>query len=79
MAPLYEQVCAELGWTVDKAKFDAMTEVNEKTLKELEDKIKDAEENLGETEVREALLAKANYLCKLGPNLFPCCYLSRLR
>ncbi len=28
--------------------------------------MKDAEENLGENEVRESLLARAAYLCKIG-------------
>lgn len=35
-------------------------------LTELEDKIKDAETNLGEQEVRDALLAKAEYLTEIG-------------
>ena len=43
-----------------------MTAENETELKVLEDKIKDAEENLGESEHREALLAKAEYLTKIG-------------
>merc|ERR550539_1400987 len=43
-----------------------MNKENEEELKKLEDKIKDAEENLGESEHREALLAKAEYLTKIG-------------
>jgi 26S proteasome regulatory subunit N7 len=39
---------------------------NEEKIKELDDKIKDAEENFGENEVREALLAKAEYFHKIG-------------
>lgn len=35
-------------------------------MEELESRIKDAEENLGEQEVRDALLAKAEYLASLG-------------
>eukprot|EP00955_Chlamydomonas_euryale_P053058 355364-Chlamydomonas_euryale.AAC.3 len=35
-------------------------------MEELESKIKDAEENLGEQEVRDALLAKADYLASVG-------------
>merc|ERR1712141_861457 len=48
-----------MGWS------EMMAE-NETQLKFLEDKIKDAEENLGESEHREALLAKAEYLTKIG-------------
>ncbi len=39
---------------------------NAEKLAELEAKIKDAEENLGETEVRDALHAKADYLAAIG-------------
>merc|ERR1739844_268749 len=39
---------------------------NEEELKKLEDKIKDAEENLGESEHRDTLLAKAEFLTKIG-------------
>jgi 26S proteasome regulatory subunit N7 len=35
-------------------------------LKELDEKIADAEKNLGESEIREAMLAKSDYLLKIG-------------
>eukprot|EP00798_Chlamydomonas_sp_ICE-L_P025811 gene25811-11486_t len=66
LAPLYEWVCAQLSIPVDAARLATMKEKNAATLAELESKIKDAEENLGETEVRDALLAKANFLCSIG-------------
>lgn len=66
LAPLYEHLCAELGWPVDHAKITAMKEKNQAKLKEFDEKAKDAEENLGETEVRDALHAKADYLAQLG-------------
>ncbi|KAG2497130.1 hypothetical protein HYH03_004721 [Edaphochlamys debaryana] len=43
-----------------------MQAANEAKLKELDEKTKDAEENLGETEVRDAMLAKAEYLGSIG-------------
>ena len=43
-----------------------MQSANQAKLQELEGKIKDAEENLGDTEVKEALTAKADYLCRIG-------------
>ena len=43
-----------------------MSAENEKELKSLDEKIADAEANLGESEHREALLAKAEYLTKIG-------------
>jgi 26S proteasome regulatory subunit N7 len=39
---------------------------NKTELEKLEKAIEDAETNLGETEVRDALLTKAEYLCKIG-------------
>merc|ERR1712193_199837 len=48
-----------MGWS-------DMSAENEAELKVLDEKIKDAEENLGESELREALLAKAEYLTKIG-------------
>ncbi|KAK9817917.1 hypothetical protein WJX72_004298 [[Myrmecia] bisecta] len=65
-APLYQQICSDLGWPVDTSKLEAMQKANAAALAEADERIKDAEENLGESEVREALLAKADYLCKIG-------------
>ena len=66
LAPTYEAVCAEMGWPIDTAKLEAMRGVNAAKLEELEAAIKDAEENMGDIEIRDARLAKADYLCKLG-------------
>ena len=62
LAPLYQYLCTELGWPLDSARLTAMQEVNAGKVAELELKRKDAEENLGETEVRDAMLAKAEFL-----------------
>lgn len=66
MAPLYEELCAELGWDLDGAALERMRAANTAHLETLAEKIKDAEENLGETEVRDALLARADYLAEIG-------------
>jgi len=66
MAPLYQIYAKDLGWTVDKNLLESMKEDNTKTLKELDDSIKDAEENLGESELREALLKKAEFFAVIG-------------
>ena len=66
MAPLYEELCAELKWAVDKALLAKMQANNEEKFKQLDETVKDAEGNLGETEIRDALYAKAEYLCKIG-------------
>ncbi|KAG0591200.1 hypothetical protein M758_1G154100 [Ceratodon purpureus] len=66
MAGLYQACCQELGWELDQAYLDATNGKNAEELKKLDDKIADAEENLGESEVREALLAKALFYIRIG-------------
>ena len=50
----------------DEPLFRKMAEQNEKDLQALDARIKDAEENFGETEVREVLLARALFYVKIG-------------
>jgi 26S proteasome regulatory subunit N7 len=66
MVAFYEEVCKKLQWPVDKDAVDRMTAANQKVLKELEAKTEDAEKNLGESEVRESLLKRAEFLTKIG-------------
>lgn len=66
LGPSYERICGILGWEVDDMTMQRIREENEKVLKEMDAKIQNAEENEGETEVRDAMLAKANYLAKIG-------------
>ncbi|KAI3421001.1 hypothetical protein GPALN_014628 [Globodera pallida] len=66
MAPFYEYAAPQVGVPIDKAKLQKLKEQNAEKLEEFEKKIKDAEENLGESEVRQSHLAKAEYLCKIG-------------
>lgn len=66
MAPWYEIVCSDLNWPVDQNLLDTMQEDNRKKLEELDATIADAEQNLGEMEVREANLKKSEYLCRIG-------------
>lgn len=65
MAPAYEEIFSSLDWAVDAAELERMHAANAARLKELDAKIKDAEENLGEMEVRDALQAKADYLATI--------------
>ena len=76
-APLYEEVSVELGWPVDDKRLAALREANEKHLAALAERLKDAEENLGDVEVLDACLARADYLAKTGVRLDLC--LCRMR
>ena len=51
---------------MDASQLEGMRARNSTKLQELEEKIKDAEENLGETEVRDAVQAKADYYLQIG-------------
>ena len=72
LAPLYQQLCEDLGWSQDAGRLTKMQQANEAKCTELEEKIKDADENLGDIEVRDACQAKADYLCKLGESKHAC-------
>ena len=66
MATLYPVYCEKFGWMMDdKAQAD-MRAKNESRVTELDAKIKDAEDNLGDSEVRDAMLAKAEFFLEVG-------------
>jgi 26S proteasome regulatory subunit N7 len=66
MGSLYKRVCADLKVAEDVKISGELKEQNDKDMAALEAKIEDAKKNLGETEVRDALLAKADYLATTG-------------
>lgn len=66
MAPFYEDICKDLSLTPNRTLLDKMKAENAQKIEQLDAAIEDAEKNLGEMEVREAYLAKAEYLSKIG-------------
>src|SRR5690554_1925269 len=66
MAPFYQNVCEDLKWSVDDGLLQSMKKANQEELQKLEDAVKDAKENLGESEVREAMLKRANHYARIG-------------
>lgn len=66
MVGLYVSCCEELRWELDQALADSMRTKIDEEINKLNEKITDAEENLGESEVREAYLAKALYFLQIG-------------
>ncbi len=76
MAPFYEETCKELGWTVDKKLLERMQATNQEELKKLDESIEDAEKNLGETEVRDGMLKKAEYLSRIGDKVSFCLHVN---
>ena len=72
MAPYYEYVCNELQLPVDQGLLAKMKETNKTEVDKLEEAVKDAEENLGEIEIRDAKIAKAEFLSKIGDKVTIC-------
>ncbi|KAI2530294.1 proteasome 26S subunit, non-ATPase 6, partial [Homo sapiens] len=66
MAPYYEALCKSLDWQIDVDLLNKMKKANEDELKRLDEELEDAEKNLGESEIRDAMMAKAEYLCRIG-------------
>jgi len=64
MAPYYEKVCKDLSWKIDEKLLQEMKAENEQALKKLDEKI--AEETEYESDEKDVLLMKAEYLCKIG-------------
>ncbi|KAK9942094.1 hypothetical protein M0R45_007783 [Rubus argutus] len=66
MAPLYEILVSQLVLELDDRCLNSMRTNNQDELKKLNEKIADAEENLGESEVREAHLLKFLFFIRIG-------------
>ena len=72
MAPFYQEVCHDLSWKLDDALLARMKAANEGEIRRLDEAVEDAEKNLGETEVREFMLKKAEYYSKIGDKVGYC-------
>ncbi|MBZ3881375.1 26S proteasome non-ATPase regulatory subunit 6 [Sciurus carolinensis] len=53
-------------WNMDMDLLNKMKKANEEKLKRLDEELEDAEKNLGESEIWDAMMAKAEYLCRIG-------------
>ncbi|CAG8521013.1 5386_t:CDS:2 [Acaulospora colombiana] len=66
MAPFYQLIADEVKIPLDKALLSKYQEANKEELQKLDERLQDAEKNLGESEISDALLAKADYFAKIG-------------
>lgn len=66
MAPFLKYLQSTQGWEVDPAKLEAMEKANAAALVSAEAKIVEATEVAGDTEVREAMLTRANLHAQWG-------------
>lgn len=65
-----------MKWEIDSELFDRMKSVNDTEMKRLSDALEDAEKNRGESEVRDIMLEKAEYLSKIGDKVSIGCLFS---
>eukprot|EP01100_Stratorugosa_tubuloviscum_P003765 TRINITY_DN190_c1_g2_i1.p1 TRINITY_DN190_c1_g2~~TRINITY_DN190_c1_g2_i1.p1 ORF type:complete len:405 (-),score=145.50 TRINITY_DN190_c1_g2_i1:128-1291(-) len=65
MYPIYEYICETFKREINHTELERMKNQAAANLKEIEEKIEDAEKNLGDTEVRESLLAKAQFYTQI--------------
>lgn len=63
--PMYNDVALQLDWPKDTELTDRLSEDIEKHLSKLYEKLTDAKTNAGESEVREALLARAEFFASI--------------
>ncbi|KAF8343360.1 PCI-domain-containing protein [Amanita rubescens] len=67
MAPYYKMIIsASSGLVLDQSLLEEMEKENEEELKRLDERLEEAEKTEGESEISDALRAKANYLTRIG-------------
>lgn len=66
MAPLFVQIAAKYGWTLDSDLIAEMRAQNEKSFQAIEVQYQEATEHGGDVEVLDAMLAKARLFTKIG-------------
>ncbi|KAI8818999.1 26S proteasome subunit RPN7-domain-containing protein [Fimicolochytrium jonesii] len=66
MAPYYTHLSTELAFPRDNTLLSELKKDNEEELKKLDAKLEDAEQNLGETDISDALIARAGFFARIG-------------
>lgn len=66
MAPYFEQLVATGVLSADESFLQSLQTKNKDELATLDETLEDARTNLGESEISDALRAKALYLAKIG-------------
>jgi 26S proteasome regulatory subunit N7 len=71
MAPYYRLVTSTPALTCDEKLLEEMEATNTKELAKLDERLAEAEKTEGESEISDALKAKANYLTRIGDKVRP--------
>ena len=66
MAPFYRTICEQLGWEREPSWLAALRAANVAELAQLDEKLCSAKLNEGESEICAAMLARAEFLARIG-------------
>lgn len=78
MAPYYKTVTsASSVIPLDKALLESMEKANTEELLKLDERLAEAEKTEGESEISDALKARANYLTRIGEKVCASCLTSK--
>lgn len=66
MGPYYRIITASSLLSLDQSLLDSMEKDNTEELKKLDDRLAEAEKNEGESEISDALKARANHFTRIG-------------
>ena len=70
MTPYYRMVTSSGALVSDTALLDEMEKANEEELKKLDERLAEAEKTEGESEISDALKARANHLTRIGDRVY---------
>jgi 26S proteasome regulatory subunit N7 len=70
MAPYYRLVTSAGALVHDSELLESMETDNEEQLKKLDERLAEAEKQEGESEISDALKARANHLTRCGDKVF---------
>jgi len=77
MAPYYRHI-TPVSFPLDQNLLDDMEKANEEELKRLDERLADAQKTEGESEISDALKARANYLTRIGDKVRPHLFMFKL-
>jgi 26S proteasome regulatory subunit N7 len=66
MAPYYRIVTSTSALLLDQSLLDSIESQNKEELQKIEERLAEAEKTEGESEIADALRAKATYLTRIG-------------
>jgi len=74
MAPYYRSITSSSSvLPLDNALLESLEKANEDELKILDERLQEAEKQEGESEISDALKARANYLTRIGDKVSTFC------